>query len=346
MSDATGASVASLLLFEVGTTKTFDCTVAWGVRTTSEQIAAELEAGNLATASASGVQRQTSADVQRDLLAILSRGEDARAAADRFLDALSVEPNGTAGTSQEARSLVRNLTGLLAEAALLDPDKPRYESATGLTAVVYSFNEYVEASDDAFLADAPDALLAIETVLSRLVVSAIENEDRIADEASRRGDYGLICAPPPPPAAPPPTASHPVMPPPPPLERVIEVCVIEDDRIRFVPAIFRPEIGDTVAVRQGLRVSFSSVHPDVSAAELAWVTRGEAVRLGLASYIPSGQPFTVSPADDLSAAGEFMGVPLFTRKAAGSPPDVLFVPLAPRCLVQPYRLQEDVRKVR
>jgi hypothetical protein len=349
MSDVTGPNVSSLLLFETGTIKTFACPVAWGVRTTAEKLAADLRAGALEATTASGVRRSPRLGAQRQVLEVLMDGENGDDAAGALVAALADPRHEQDDARNAASDLVRELEGLIADAVAMDPRKPGHETATELAAAVYEFNHFIEASDPSFLAAPPDEFLAIETVLSRLVIAGMENEGRAVDAASRRGDYGLPCAPTPIVALP---APSPVPPPtrpparPAPVERAIEVCVLEHGTMRYVPAILRPATGDTLALRDGERIPFASVHPDVGyAGDLEWVRKGEPITIGRDTFLPYGRPFVLAPDDEVAIAGEFRGTALFVRKTARGRPELL-LPLAPRCVVQPYQLMEDVRKIR
>jgi hypothetical protein len=346
MSDVTGPNVSSLLLFETGTTKTFACPVAWGVRTTAASVAAALRTGGLQITTATGVDRSPSAAAQQRVLAVLISGEGAGTAIEQVVGALATgQTDGHA--AEEARELVAELDGLFGQAEAMDPLEPGYRTATGLADAIHQFNDYVDVAD---LTNPSDEFLVIETVLSRLVLSALENEGRAVDESSRDGAYGLPCAPPVAgqpmaPSPPPPTAPVAVIPTV--VERPITVCVLTDGSIRHVPAILVPSTGDTLAIRDGERVHFTQAYPEVGyAGNLPWVWAGEAVTLGRDRFAPFGEPFVVSATDELVPAGEFRGVKFFARRDATTPPETVLLPTAPRCTVQPYRLQEDVRKGR
>jgi hypothetical protein len=344
MSDVTGPNVGSLLLFETGTTKTFTCPVAWGVRTTAESLTAALRAGTLEITTATGVARTPSGESQRRVLALLEGGADAAAAGAAVEAALAAQP-ADGEVAEEARELVHELDGLFAVAAEMDPSDPGYRTATGLADAIHQFNDYV---DDASVTTPSDEFLVIETVLSRLVLSALENEGRDVDAASRDGANGLACAPPavvsPPPAAPepePPTEPEP----PPVVERPITVCVLTNGRIQYVPAILLPATSDTLAIRDSERVRFDVAYPEAGyAGHLPWVYAGESITIGRDHFAPFGEAFAVKPTDELVPAGEYRGVTFFRRDDAPTPPDVVLLPTTPRCMVQPYRLQEDVRK--
>jgi hypothetical protein len=234
----------------------------------------------------------------------------------------------------------------VAAAQAMDPREPGYRAASGLAEAVHQFNDYV---DDAFLTDPSDEFLVIETVLAQLVLAALANEGRAVDDASRDGAYGLACAPAAVagPAPAPPAAPAPPVEPPPAVERPISVCVLEAGQPRYVPALLLPATGDTVVIRAGERVPLATAHPHVGySGELPWVYSGEMVTVGQNHYAPFGEPFAVAPTDELVPAGTYRGVTLFKRRDAPTPPETLLLPTVPRCVVQPYRLQEDIRKGR
>jgi hypothetical protein len=351
MSDVTGPNVTSLLLFETGTVKTFSCPVAWGVRTTSDRLAAELRAGRIVAGGTNGNRVLLAPAAQQRVLEILVNGPDADNAADAVIAALAPDMRDQQDARGSARTLVRNLRGLLKHAGTMNPRSPGHQTATNLAAAVYRFNDYLDESSPAFLVAPPAEFTIIENVLSTLIVAALDNDGREVDAASKRGEYGLPCAPepvvaqaPPRPTAPPPPT---FVPPPPPIERAVVLCVLEADAFHYLPAIMLPATGEIFAVQNGRRVPFASAHPDQGyAGDAAWVKSGEAIAVGKAKYMPYGARQVVRPAEELEKLGEYRGTALFARKDAGKEPKVILVPVAQGCVVQPYNLLVDIRKER
>ncbi len=337
-------AVGALMLFDRGTTKTFVCTVAWGVRSTSDNLVSQLRDGRLTPNSRTGVRRQPSRDAQRRVLTVLERDNGVGDAARAILSSLTPPQFDQLAAQGPAQSLVEELTGLFEEAVEMDPREPGYQTATGLAAAVLYYNEFIDAADLDYFDNPSDEFLTIEAVLRRLVQTAIDNEGRPVDLPSWRGDYGLPCAPAP--VAPPEPEPEPEPPPRPPLpERAIEVCVYDQGELRFVPATFLPETGDTLVLFAGERRKFSDVYAESDyASELDWVKAGEMIELGRERYTQFGRPSALSATDRLVYTGTYRGVRLFAREGAGTPPGTVYLPFGPRCQIQPYQLAEPVIK--
>ncbi|HET9982422.1 MAG TPA: hypothetical protein VFQ38_02490 [Longimicrobiales bacterium] len=333
MSDVTGPSVASLLLFEPGTVKTFDCPVAWGVRTAAEQQEQALRADLAARGNGAALAAALAAPSRRELLEVLMAGDRAGSASAALVSALA--DSAGRGGAGAARDLVRRLRGLLAMAERMDPRRPGYETATRLSAAVGSFNLFVDGRSASFLASPPAAFLDIQQVLSQLVIAALENEGREVSVDSRRGvGVRLACE------APQRILAQPAPPP----ERAIQVCVATDAGVRWVPALLRPSTGDTLVVVKGERRPLSAAYPDTLRypASEAWLTGAEPVRFGGKVYVAFGPRRMLGP-EALIRLGEYEGIPIF-----GSGDDrgakSIYVVAAPRCIVQGFHVLDQVRK--
>ncbi|HSH44618.1 MAG TPA: hypothetical protein VK966_02110 [Longimicrobiales bacterium] len=119
--------------------------------------------------------------------------------------------------------------------------------------------------------------------------------------------------------APAPPAPPAPAPEPEPVEESIMVCVIEEDDVRMVEAIYLPEQGDTLRVVNGTRQPIANTLPRVMMADDAdWFVRGEPLQLELAPDLTleytTWQSGRVIPADDLAYLGSVRGLPVFAAE--------------------------------
>lgn len=334
-SDVAGVSVTSsdLLNFEPGTVKSLTCPVAWGVRTTSEAVASSLASGDFRVAAATVDGTPVSEPLRRDLLLLLTDADGSDAAGARIAAALGRDDNR--GARDEARQLVRSLKGLVAAASRMDPARPGVVAPMKLNRSVADFNDFVDDSSPTFLANPPEELGAVQSVLSRIVISALENEGRVVDaDAAPAG--ALACAPP---AEAAPVAV--VVP-----EVAIAMCVMRPEGPVEVAGVVNPATGDTVAIVAGERRPFSEVgRPTVTfAANAPWYARGEPIAFGRDRYVRYGLPTEMAP-NSVMRVGEYEGVPVYARTRALRP-DAIFVPAEAPCTFQEYRRVEEVMRVR
>ena len=185
-SDATFVSITSadMLGLESVPVRSYSCAVAWGVRTHGASAGEALRTGTLTGASVGAGRIR--ADVQQDLHALLyGRGGGVRIVA-------GLAPTGSSRQAEAAAvTLVRRLDGLLAAAERMDPARPGVAAPTRLSAAISAFDDYLDASSSAFLAEPSDALLGVHAVLTRMVNGGIESYGRV-ETAAVPG--GLACA--------------------------------------------------------------------------------------------------------------------------------------------------------
>ena len=348
MSDLTVPSVAATLLFDPGTVKTFQCPVAWGVRTAADSLAGVLSGSVLRAIPTAGRAPVPSARAQGRVLEHLSG-----VPTDDF-DAFvaSLVPGGRDPARGEATALAHRLDGLFSDLRGMDPLAPGHVAPTRFAAAVHEWDVLLGALDEETLVRPSDELLTLQSVLASLVLAALENEGRGVDDPSLRGEYGLPCAPPPRTRF---IAELPEAPePPPPLERPIVVCVLEDDRFQDVPAVLLPETGDTLALVVGERVPFAGVHPDrnVYAGAEEWFLEEAPVELAGVTWVPWAHPRTTDGLP-LVRVGEVRGVAAFAAPEAaralsedGTAPPALWLPVRNGCVVQEYRPVAAVRRTR
>lgn len=323
-SDVSGVALTSadLLGFEPGTVKTFNCPTAWGVRTTSDALLGELAApGGGGTVSS----------VDADLRELLDDGPGAGDAGQRLAAALG--QNNSAEARRLARGLAPRLRGLLAAGSRMDPAHPGELAATRLTASVSHFNRFVTASSPEFLRSPPAEMTALHRILGRLVQAAAENEGRVADASSAASAGGLACAPPALVVTPPPVIVAPL---------AVGMCRLVGGWPREITAQVDVATNDTTYNGQPLAVAFPA---DEHAAAQAFVVRDEAVMLNGRRYVKYSSPRVLGP-QDVTRAGEYMGLPVFVQAGTTGTPVVLYLPLRPACEFQPYELHVKTGGVR
>jgi hypothetical protein len=338
--DVTGPAVtsgdqAAGMFGEPGTIQSWICPVAWGVRSTSDAVVAQLAGGRLEGA----LHTAGSLEGQEMLLQLLLGAAGARDAERRIAGALG---EGEERRAQAAsRDLARRLNGLLGATGRLDPANPGPIAASRLGRAVAAYNEVVERSSPQFLAAPPQEFVAIHAVLNRLVLAAIENEGRPTD-VSQVDERGLACAAPLAPVVAPPAGTPPAETPPP-VERAIEICVATESGFRNIAAVYRPGTGDTLVFVGGERRAFSEVHTGaVYAQSELWFVGREPVMHEGREYQPFGLPRVVQPGE-LIARGTYQGVPVFVQPNERTPADVLYFAVRTGCEVQPYRAVERIR---
>lgn len=333
--DVAGVQVTSsdLLNFEPGTVKSFTCPVAWGVRTTAEAVQARLTSADLRIAGDDAAGVAVGADVQRDLLLLLTDAEGSDQAEARIAGALAA---GNPGAAREARGLAESLEGLILEAGRMDPARPGLVGPMRVNSAVSAFNEFVDESSAAFLASPPEEMRAIQAVLSRLVIAALENADRDV----RAGDAapgGLACAAP---AA----AVTAVAPPP---EIAVAMCVLRPEGPAEVAGIVNPATGDTTVVVAGERRAFSEVYPRqvALATEQPWYAARTPIAFGEGRYVQYGLPREMPPGT-VARAGTYEGVTVYTARGRALRPGAIYLPTDVDCEFQEYRRAEEVTRVR
>lgn len=186
-SDATFVSITSadMLGLEAVPARSYSCTVAWGVRNSAGLTGEALAAGTLTGAAAGAGPIR--ADVQQELHALMyGRGSGVRLAA-------GLTPAGSSRAAEAAAAaLVRRLDGLLAVTERMNPARPGVAVPTRVAAALAAFDDYLDASSAAFLADPSDELLGVHAVLTELVNGAIEHHGRPEVRATPVG--GVACA--------------------------------------------------------------------------------------------------------------------------------------------------------
>lgn len=342
-SDVTGPAVTSgdQLSFEFGRVQSVSCAAAWGLRTEARALGQDLSA--LTLRAVGEAERVLWEGAQRDLAALLAGGPGARAAGRRVRDVLTPASNRSVGARRAAGALVGRLEGLLGEVERMDPRDPGRGAPTRLYASVGAWDDFVDASSDAFLAAPTQDMLAIQAVLGRLTHAAIQH-------AARDGDtevvdaFGLACAP----ASVAPVAD--VVEPPaaePVAELPFEVCVLSGGDFRSVWGIHLPLTGDSLVDAGGVRRPLREAYPDLDgyAAGMPWFARELAITAGGAEYRQWGTPRVARPGE-LERRGEYLGVPVFAEPEGPALPDVIYLPSRAGCQVQPYRRAAEIHRVR
>jgi hypothetical protein len=319
-SDATFVSITSadMLGLESVPVRSYSCTVAWGVRTEGSQAGEALRTGTLTGAFAgAGAIR---ADVQQDLHALLyGRGSGVRIVA-------GLAPVGSSREAEAAAAvLVRRLDGLLSAAERMDPARPGVAAPTRLSAAIGAFDDYLDASSSAFLAEPSDALLAVHAVLARMVTGGIANYGRVETVAV---PGGLACA-----AV---MGEQDFTP----LDssisdesRPFETCTVQEGGPVRVYGLITSS-GDSLAIVEGTERPLRDAYPAATSVTVSpWYHTDEALVLGGVRYRKYGNPREMLPGS----------VGLFTRHegvnvyaAPGEPrPRVVYLPVN-GCVFQGY----------
>jgi hypothetical protein len=319
-SDATFVSITSadMLGLESVPVRSYSCTVAWGVRIKGAEAGEALAAGTLTGAAAGGAPIR--ADVQQDLHALLyGRGSGVRIVA-------GLAPTGSSRRAEAAAvTLVRRLEGLLAAAERMNPARPGVAAPTRLSAAIAAFDDYLDASSTAFLAEPSDALLGVHAVLTRMVNGGVENDGRV-ETAAVPG--GLACA-----AV---MGEEDITP----LDdstreepRPFDMCTVQESGPVKIFGQITPS-GDSLAFVQGTELRLRDAYPaPVSVTEFAWYHSGAELRLGRDRYVKFGSTRELLPGS-VALFARYEGVNVYA--APGLPrPTIVFLPVN-GCVFQGY----------
>jgi hypothetical protein len=335
-SDASGNQLSGDLVNGMfgrpGNLVSLSCPVAWGIRTTNRQLLADLLAGSYRTAGP--MSDPLPPDVQ-SMLADLVRDPGtetervyvgvAASIVQQMVQGLTPSSNRSRGAIRSAKRVVGEMQGLEYDLEHMDPARVGTDGPMRLAGAMAAYDEFIDESSEAFLRAPSDEFLAVRHYLASLSRAALENEGRLADETSR-DEWGLVCAPAPE------------------IELALQLCVVLDQEMRIVDAIFLPSSGDTVVVVEGRREPLAERYPYqpwVYAAETSWYGNDEpVVHLGN-EYLRYGLPRLVKP-EEVTRVGEYRGVSLYASPADPTP-ETIYVPLAAGCEAQPYRMVQSLR---
>jgi hypothetical protein len=335
-SDVTGPALTSgdQLLFEFGTVQSVSCAAAWGLRTEGRELDQEMYSLTLGTVDGSG--RVVWEAAQRDVARLLAGGREGRLAGRTVLRALTPPRNADLRARRAAGELVERLEGLLAEVGRMDPRDPGRGAPTRLYGAVGAWDEFVDASTPAFLADPTDEMLAIQAVLSRLTYAAIRHAARDGD-AYRADAFGLACAPVLPVAVEVPVVE----------ELPFDLCVLSGGDFRSVAGVHLPATGDSLVEVDGVRRPLREAYPDRDGYAMGapWFGRDLPITVGGREYRQWGMSRVVRPGD-LVPLTEHRGVRIFMVPGERVPADVVYVPFRSGCEVQPYRRAAEIHRVR
>ena len=77
----------------------------------------------------------------------------------------------------------------------------------------------------------------------------------------------------------------------------------------------------------------------------SWFIGNAPIRYSGAEYRQYGPQREIRPTDVMRGR-DVAGVPVFLDPRDSSPPEILYVPVAPGCIFQPYRAVEGIRRIR
>ena len=308
------------------------CPVAWGIRTTNRRLFTDLLAGNyriagpLSTPLPPDVQwllgelvRDPGTETERAYVA------GASSVVQQMVQGLTPSTNHSRGAIRAAKRVVGEMQGLEYDLEHMDPAKVGTEGPMRLAGAMAAYDEFIDESSEAFLRAPTDAFLAIRHYLASLTRAAIENQGRLADETAV-DEWGLVCAP-----------AHEI-------ELALQLCVVLDEELRMVDAIFLPSSGDTVVVVDGRRRPFTERYPyqpSVYATESSWYGNDEPVIYEGNEYLRFGLSRIVKP-EEMTRVGEYRGVSLYASVGEATP-GTIYVPVAAGCEAQPYRMVQSLR---
>jgi hypothetical protein len=322
----TGDQVAGFFA-DPGPIRTMECPVAWGVRTAADAVFFQLDGGELRPVVGVGAEEMPVV-TDRNVLRLLTADPRDRAAADAVVAGLARGNNRQA--ERAARRLVGEAHGLFNTLRRIDPLRPGVVAPTRLSRSVGAFNAFIDASDPAFLAQPSEEFIALHTVFNSLVIASIEHAGRPA-EPDVVDARGLACA-------------MLVERPEPPAEQAIEFCVLLDRDFRDVIGLVRPGVGDTMVIVDGVRRPFAEAYPEADRMPVPdWLVNQEPVTIGGVRYTQFGRARPVRPGE-LTFAGQAAGAEFFVPHGERAPvPPVIYFPIAPNCVVQPYQPVEAIR---
>lgn len=321
-SDATFVSITSadMLGLEAVPVRSYSCAVAWGVRTHGAHAGEALRTGTLtgATVGAGRIR----ADVQQDLHALLyGRGGGVRIVA-------GLAPTGSSRQAEAAAvTLVRRLDGLLAAAERMNPARPGVAAPTRLSAALAAFDDYLDASASAFLAEPSDALLGVHAVLTRMVNGGIESYGRL-ETAAVPG--GLACA-----AVMGERDSTPLDDSTREIPRPFEMCIVQESGPVKVFGQVTPS-GDSLAFAGGTEQRLRDAYPaTASVTDAPWYHADAELVLGGVRYRKFGNPHEMVPGS-VGLFARHEGVNVYAYPGVPRPLRV-FLPVS-GCVFQEYRL--------
>jgi hypothetical protein len=127
----------------------------------------------------------------------------------------------------------------------------------------------------------------------------------------------------------------------------LSICVILDGQIREVSATVRPATGDTLIGDRPYRELHPASSPPYAAGE-SWFVGMEPISAGKGRYsrkVRYGLPRVLRPSD-LQRYGEYMGIPTFVESGSTGFPEVVYLPVSPGCVFQPYQSSFNGSEVR
>jgi hypothetical protein len=104
------------------------------------------------------------------------------------------------------------------------------------------------------------------------------------------------------------------------------------------------QTGDTTVDGRPFSEVFPPDPPGYAAAA-PWMVLNEPIRLRGNRYVKYGQPRVLGPGE-VERAGEYQGTPLFREAGESGDPVILYIPVLPGCVFQPYENTANVGAVR
>jgi hypothetical protein len=124
----------------------------------------------------------------------------------------------------------------------------------------------------------------------------------------------------------------------------IRICVLQNGNMREVSVHYNTRTGDTTVNGRAFSEAFPPEAPGYAAAA-PWMVLNEPIRFRGNRYVKYGRA-RVLGAWEVERAGEYQGTPLFREAGESGDPVVLYIPVSPGCVFQPYQNIANVAAVR
>jgi hypothetical protein len=124
----------------------------------------------------------------------------------------------------------------------------------------------------------------------------------------------------------------------------IRICVLQNGNLQEVRVRYNTQTGDTTVAGRPFSEVFPPDPPGY-AAGARWMILNEPIPFRGRRYVKYGRA-RVLGAREVERTGEYQGTPLFREAGESGDPIVLYVPVLPGCVFQPYQNTANVGAVR
>jgi len=114
-----------------------------------------------------------------------------------------------------------------------------------------------------------------------------------------------------------------------------QVCVVQGDSLRLLPATHSLGSGDTLVSGVAFRRAYPETYPPYIE-RAAWYQAHQPIQYGGRRYVANHPPQTISP-ELLRFISRYEGVPVFrAADDRSTPPLYIYLPVRPGCVFQPF----------